>query len=130
MVRREEFASGEVAEDVGERPSADDLAVAANGELVRDVGEAADWVGGCGWAFLRGEDGSGLAFHGFGRGVFRGCSVAEDDGDEDAEGTKEEAEDEAVPALAGACERAADEGAKNPDEEDGDGVHGGAMVGD
>jgi hypothetical protein len=39
MVRREEFASGEVAEDVGEWPGADDLAVASDGQFVRNVGE-------------------------------------------------------------------------------------------
>ena len=44
-----EITSGEVAEDIRERPSAEDLPVAPDGELVRYVGEAAGWDGGWRW---------------------------------------------------------------------------------
>ena len=123
VIGREKFAGGEIAEDIRERPGAEDLAVAPDGQLIRDVGEAAGGDGGWSGGACCGEDGGGLALHGFGCGSFRGCPVAEDDGDEDAERAKQEAENETVPALAGACEGAADECAEDPDEENDDGVH-------
>ena len=130
MIGREEFACGEIAEDIRERPGANDFPVAPDGQLIRYVGEGAGGDGGWSGGACCGEDGGGLALHGLGCGSFRGCPVAEDDGDEDTEGAEEKAEDEAVPALAGACEGAADEGAENPDKEDGDGVHGAARITD
>ena len=128
VVAGDELAGGEVAEDIGEGPGAEDLPIPADGELVRDVGEAAGGDGGGGGGAGGGKDGGGLALQGLGSGVFCGGAVAEDDGNEDAKGAEEEAENKSVPALAGACEGAADEGAENPDEENGDRVHGGAMV--
>lgn len=72
---------------------------------------------------LSGEEEGSLAFQRFGGGAFCGGAIAEYDGNEDAEGAKEEAEHKAIPPLPGACEGATDEGAENPDEEDGDGFH-------
>ena len=72
---------------------------------------------------LGGEEEGGLAFERVCRGVFCGGAIPKDDGNEDAEGAKEEAKDKTVPALPGACEGAADEGAENPDEENSNGFH-------
>lgn len=128
VVAGDELAGGEVVEDIGKGPGAEDLPIPADGELVRDVGEAAGGAGGGGGGAGGGKDGGGLALQSLGRGAFCGGAVAEDDGNEDAEGAEEEAENESVPPLAGACEGATDEGAENPDEENGDRVHDAAMV--
>ena len=122
------MAGAEVAEDVREGPGADDLSVSPNGQLIRDVGTGAGGLWGGGGALLGGKEEGGLAFQRIGGGAFCGGAISKDDGNEDAEGAKEEAEHESVPALPGACKGASDEGAENPDEEDGDGFHRWAMV--
>jgi hypothetical protein len=118
VVGGNEFPGLEVAEDIGERPGSDDLAISPDGEFVRNVGEAAGRIGCRSGRTLRGKECGRLAFHGCGCRPFGGCAVAEDNGDEDSKRSEQESEDESVPSLAGACQNAGDGCAEDQGEED------------
>lgn len=70
VVGGDELAGAEVAEDIGKGPGADDLSVPADGELIRDVGEAAGGMGGGGGTLLGGEEEGGLTLQGLRGGAF------------------------------------------------------------
>lgn len=121
VVIRQKLAGGEVVEDVAEGPGAEDLAVAADGDVERCLGERSveGEIGGevsrAGHELLWGGAGGWLA-------------VAEHGGDDDADGAEYRAEHEGHDFLAGGTDGHGDDAAKQPgDGEKCDEIHGGTV---